>query len=100
MVIEELDVDLLTQDVVRRDLHSEDAVTGRSLRDTLFDLTEEHLHILIGEVHLELEVIAYFLLSAVFLLGNETEVLDSVSSADHYLVSVSFGQLDGGHVER
>ena len=100
MVIEELQVDLLAQHVVRGDLDTQHFVTTRSLCDTLVDLAEQHHHVLVRHVHLQLQVIADLTLTAVFLLRDEIEVLDRVAATDHVLVRMSFGQLHTRHVQR
>ena len=47
-----------------------------------------------------LEVIAYFLLHAVFVLGDEVEVLNRITAADDEFGSMTFGQLHTCDVER
>ena len=100
MVVEELEVDLLAQDIVRGDLDREDFVSAGGLGDTFLHFTQQHLHVLIRHIDLQLEVIADFRLTAIFLLGDEIEVLDRVSGTDDELIRVSFCQLNGGDIER
>ena len=48
---------------------------------------------------MQFQVVAHFALPAVFLAGDETEVLDGIAAADDELTGMSFGQLHTGHIE-
>lgn len=85
MVVEELQVDLLTQNVIRTYLYRQHLIAARSLCDTFVNLTEQHLHIFIRYIDLQFQVVAYLLLPAVFLLGNEVEVLNRITGPDYEL---------------